>query len=80
MTYGDGLNPVADFIMEDMMIRNRKTILKREWSFFTNTRGQREYNKLCIQCKRECKQSFRVKVIQCKYDAKKDGELNGKRK
>ena len=71
MINGDGLNPVAYFFMEDMMIRNHNIVLKKEWSFFTNKKGQRDYNRMCLRCKHECKQSFRARVIMCKKYEKK---------
>ncbi len=38
---------------------------KMEWSFFIGESGRRKYNKLCLQCKRDCKQSFRATLVQC---------------
>lgn len=38
---------------------------KQEWSFFLNDRGRITYNALCRRCIHQCKQSFRVTVIEC---------------
>ena len=38
---------------------------KLELSFFLNNRGRVTYNDLCRKCQYECKQSFRVVVIDC---------------
>ena len=38
---------------------------KMEWSFFIGESGRKKYNKLCLQCERDCKQSFRVALVQC---------------
>ena len=38
---------------------------KMEWSFFIGENGRRKYNKLCLRCERDCKQSFRATLVQC---------------
>ena len=38
---------------------------KREWALFLNERNRITYNLLCRNCRRDCKQSFRVLVIEC---------------
>jgi hypothetical protein len=38
---------------------------KQELSFYLNNRGRVTYNELCRKCLNECKQSFRVVVIDC---------------
>ncbi len=38
---------------------------KKEWSFFLNDRGRITYNALGRRCIHQCKQSFRVTVIEC---------------
>lgn len=40
--------------------------LKKELAFFLNDRGRRSYNELCRKCQNECKQSFRVAIIDCR--------------
>ena len=39
---------------------------KREWALYLNARNRITYNSICKLCTRECKQSFRVAVIQCR--------------
>ena len=54
---------------------------KIEWAVFLNNRNRLTYNKLCLTCRKECKQSFRCKVIQClKYERKEDKKKNGHRR
>lgn len=38
---------------------------KGELSFFLNDRGRIEYCRLCNQCEKDCKQSFKIKGIYC---------------
>ena len=40
---------------------------KQEWNFFikSNT-GRRTYNRLCLKCKKKCKQSYRAVVVYCR--------------
>ncbi len=35
------------------------------WQFFRTKRGEIAYNKTCQRCGHSCKQSWRVKLIQC---------------
>lgn len=45
---------------------------KIEWSLFIGDNGRRQYNELCRKCRNECKQSFRVTVVECpKYESKR---------
>ena len=37
----------------------------RRKSFFTDENGCVRYNKVCMSCRNECKQSFRAKVACC---------------
>lgn len=54
---------------------------KQEWALFLNERNRITYNVLCRKCVNDCKQSFRVLVIECpKYLSKRKGEANGKPK
>ena len=53
---------------------------KREWAFFIGPNGRRTYNQLCRRCVRDCKQSFRAVVVECrKYQSKrgKNGQDGG---
>lgn len=44
---------------------------KEDLSFFLNKNGEIEYFKLCVGCKHDCKQSFRVKEVRCpKYKSR----------
>lgn len=45
------------------MSRSKKWRL--EWSFFLGENGRRQYNKVCLGCAHDCKQSFRVVLITC---------------
>lgn len=45
------------------MSRSKKW--KEEWSFFLADTPNRSYNPICKQCKNNCKQSFRVQLIEC---------------
>jgi len=45
------------------MPRSRKTT---EEAFFLNNRKQVQYNETCMNCQKECKQSFRATVIACR--------------
>lgn len=38
---------------------------KQEWALFLNERNRITYNELCRKCQHLCKQSFKVKVIEC---------------
>ena len=38
---------------------------KEEWAFFLNERNRITYNDLCRKCVHDCKQSFRVEIIEC---------------
>ena len=39
---------------------------KLELAFFLTESGRVAYNKLCLCCKHECKQSYRAVVVQCR--------------
>ena len=38
---------------------------KSEWEMFIGSDGRRKYNPLCKKCARDCKQSFKVIVVDC---------------
>ena len=40
---------------------------EREWAFFLDDNREFAYCELCLDCDRECKQSFRVIRIYCPY-------------
>lgn len=41
---------------------------KEEWQFWIPyENGKREFNIFCKHCSRECKQSFRVEIINCPH-------------
>ena len=40
---------------------------KLEYSFFINDKGRISYNDLCKRCCKDCKQSFRTTIIECKH-------------
>jgi len=46
--------------------------MKLEWALFIGPNGRRQYNELCRKCGRDCKQSFRVVVLECpRYESKR---------
>ena len=45
------------------MSRSKKW--RQEWSFFIGDSGRRKYNRFCVRCLHDCKQSFRVNLISC---------------
>ena len=47
---------------------------KLEWSYYINPKShRRQYNPLCRDCVRDCKQSYRSVVIECRnYVSKSD--------
>ena len=47
--------------------------MKREMAFFLDENGQIQYNKTCILCEKDCKQSFRVDLVACPLFCKKEG-------
>ena len=38
---------------------------KQELSLFLNERGRVEYNSLCRRCVHNCKQAYKVMVVEC---------------
>jgi len=38
---------------------------RQEWSFFIGDSGRRKYNRFCVRCVHDCKQSFRANLISC---------------
>ena len=38
---------------------------KQEWALFLNERNRITVGELCRKCQNDCKQSFRVLVIEC---------------
>ena len=45
------------------MSRSKKW--RQEWSFFIGDSGRRKYNRFCVRCVHDCKQSFRANLISC---------------
>ncbi len=51
---------------------------KQEYSFFLNDKGRISYNDLCKRCQRNCKQSFRSMVVECRqYISKRTKVVEG---
>ena len=49
---------------------------KRELSLFLNDLGRVEYNTLCRRCVHNCKQAYKVLVIECgRYLSKRSKEV-----
>jgi len=46
---------------------------KQEWEFFIDPKtGRRTYNKQCLKCVHDCKQSYKAQLIDCpKYLSKR---------
>lgn len=42
-----------------------KELPKRDKVFYLNQKDEVQYNKQCVSCARECKQSYRVKIVSC---------------
>lgn len=46
---------------------------KHELSLFLDEQGRIQYNEICQQCSRECKQSFRAFLFACgRYKERKE--------
>ncbi len=45
------------------MSRSKKW--RQEWAFFIGDSGRRKFNRVCVRCLHDCKQSFRVNLISC---------------
>lgn len=50
--------------------------LNDDMSFFKNETEQIEYNSHCLKCPKECKQSFRAKIITCSEIKKEECDDN----
>ena len=49
---------------------------KQELSLFLNERGRVKYNSLCRQCVHNCKQAYKVMVVECgRYLSKRAKEV-----
>ena len=49
---------------------------KRELTLFLNAQGRVEYNTLCRRCVHNCKQAYKVLVIECgRYLSKRSKEV-----
>lgn len=46
-------------------MRVRKRPLKGKMAFFRDATGCIRYNRTCMKCSRECKQSFRARIVSC---------------
>ncbi len=44
---------------------------KEEMAVFLNDRNRIQYNRICMGCENDCKQSFRATVMQCPIYRKK---------
>ena len=49
---------------------------KEEWVFFLDENGQMKYCNKCLGCTKDCKQSFRARVIYCPKYTPKRGKSN----
>jgi hypothetical protein len=49
---------------------------KNEWAFFINSKTDNvTYNTKCMRCTRDCKQSYRAKIVYCpSYEKIKEGK------
>ena len=47
---------------------------RQEWSFFIGDSGRRKYNRFCVRCIHDCKQSFRVNLIACPCFSRKSAQ------
>lgn len=46
-------------------VRKYGAVTKNDNEFFRNDVGETEYNSLCVDCGRDCKQSFRADILIC---------------
>jgi len=52
--------------------------IRKDWVFFTRPRtGRIAYNKKCLRCIHDCKQSYRTQVIVC-FNYEKSIEAHNK--
>ncbi len=53
---------------------------KRELSFFLTESGRVAYNKLCLRCTHDCKQSYRAVILECpKFESRRYQECSSHR-
>lgn len=53
----------------------------KENQYFINSKtGKIQYNKKCISCENECKQSFNSEILECKKYIKKEENENEQKK
>lgn len=45
---------------------DNKTKRKDDMEFFRDDNNRIKYNRICLRCIRECKQSFRSALLECK--------------
>ena len=51
----------------------KKRPLKGKKAFFRDETGCIRYNKMCMKCSHDCKQSFRARIVSCPdYDSVED--------
>ena len=46
--------------------------------FLMNDQHQMQYNEICQECTRKCKQSFRCAIVQCPYYRRAHGRKRAK--
>lgn len=39
---------------------------KKDLAFFLTDKGRVAYNRLCLKCNHDCKQSYRAVIIECR--------------
>ena len=54
------------------MSRSKKW--RQEWSLFIGDSGRRKYNRICVRCVHDCKQSFRADLIACPHCSRKGAQ------
>jgi hypothetical protein len=69
---------VGEFRKEMAKVPRMSKKRKQEWTLFLNHRNRITYNELCRKCRFDCKQSFRVLVIECPKFMRKERKPNGK--
>lgn len=43
-----------------------------KYNYYRNKQGEIQYNKKCLNCIHDCKQSFKADLMTCNYKKKKE--------
>lgn len=56
---------IADIKRQEKLEAKEEASIDR-LAMFRNKKGYVKYNNICSHCERSCKQSFRVKIVECR--------------